>query len=173
MVRVRAALVRLLLAAALAVSSSAANAQPGCGLDTNGFCPRGGGGGNKNLVWYIVGGTVIAIVGALVGYKAYTDQNSTPPPSGPTFQPPPNPPPFNTAALPPDPQLTPPAPRVTPKGPVTAQLRNGFNLPPPGITAYVDNEVMLDTPPPFPTRTLALTPWSHNMTRLETRTFRL
>ena len=55
----------------------------------------------------------------------------------------------------------------------TQALRNGFNLPPPGETRFVPNEVMLDIPSSVPTATLDAIAARHRMTRLETQTFRL
>src|SRR5205807_5639230 len=54
-----------------------------------------------------------------------------------------------------------------------APLRAGFNLPPPGVTRFVPNEVMLDIPPNVTTDSLDAIAARHRMTRLETQSFRL
>jgi hypothetical protein len=54
-----------------------------------------------------------------------------------------------------------------------APLRQGFNLPPPGETRFVPNEVMLDIPPNVTTQSLDAIAVRHRMTRLETQSFRL
>jgi subtilisin family serine protease len=54
-----------------------------------------------------------------------------------------------------------------------APLRQGFNLPPPGETRFVPNEVMLDIPPNVTTAALDAIAARHRMTRLETQSFRL
>jgi subtilisin family serine protease len=54
-----------------------------------------------------------------------------------------------------------------------APLRQGFNLPPPGETRFVPNEVMLDIPPNVTTDSLDAIAARHRMTRLETQSFSL
>ena len=54
-----------------------------------------------------------------------------------------------------------------------APLRAGFNLPPPGETRFVPNEVMLDIPPNVTTAALDAIAARHRMTRLETQSFSL
>ena len=64
-------------------------------------------------------------------------------------------------------------PKGPPGVPKQAPLRNGFNLPPPGETRFVPNEVMLDVPASVPPVTLDQIAARHTMTRLETRPFLL
>jgi subtilisin family serine protease len=52
-------------------------------------------------------------------------------------------------------------------------LRARFNLPPAGETRFVPNEIILDSFPTVPTPTLEAIARRHQMTRLETQTFRL
>src|SRR5437016_4741086 len=76
-----------------------------------------------------------------------------------------------------------PQPKASPaRSPVAAaqrprgaaqMLRANFNVPPPGEGRFVPNEVILDTPPTVPLQDLEAIARRHNMTRLETRTFRL
>jgi subtilisin family serine protease len=54
-----------------------------------------------------------------------------------------------------------------------APLRQGFNLPPPGVTRFVPNEVMLDIPRNLTNESLDAIAARHRMTRLETQSFRL
>jgi hypothetical protein len=57
---------------------------------------------------------------------------------------------------------------------VDPQLARGrFNLPAPGETRFVPNEVILDSIPTVSTPTLETIARRHSMTRMETQTFRL
>jgi hypothetical protein len=60
----------------------------------------------------------------------------------------------------------------TPKTTPTA-LRRGFNVPPPGETRFVPDEVILDVPPNVSEAQLNAIAARHSMTRMETRTFGL
>ena len=62
---------------------------------------------------------------------------------------------------------------VRPAAPPAQQLRSGFNLPPAGETRYLADEVILDVPASVPVPTQDAIAARHNMTRLETRSFRL
>ena len=88
---------------------------------------------------------------------------------------PPDQPPLTQVSLPPTTPFNLPSPKGPggPGGGTTARLRSGFNLPPPGETHFVRDEVMLDIPSRVLEPTLDLIAARHSMTRLETRTFRL
>ncbi len=132
---------------------------------------------DNNVLWYVVGGVVLGIVGWVIKTQIFSDpvpEPSRPPPRDP-------PPPAQG-------EITPPAPRGGggPKGgggggsaggpaPTTIAspaLRRGFDLPAAGA-AYVPNEVILDIAATVPTQTLDAIAARHAMTRLETQAFRL
>jgi subtilisin family serine protease len=58
-------------------------------------------------------------------------------------------------------------------GAAAQPLRSTFNAPPPGEARFVPNEVILESHPTVPTPALEVIARRHNMTRLETQTFRL
>jgi subtilisin family serine protease len=60
-----------------------------------------------------------------------------------------------------------------PAGPAQPRLRRGFDQPPDGETRYLPNEVILDIAASVPTTDLDAIAARHNMTRLETQSFRL
>jgi subtilase family protein len=180
--RGRATFIRLLLAGVLAAASVADGARAqstnlppidqGPGRDGG---PPSNGHNNNKTVWYVVGGVAVAIVGWMIGTRVF---NPDPPPR---LDQPPAIPPLDPISLPP-PGQNPPPTRVqgkqanqgnqsNPGG--TANLRNGFNLPPIGETRFVQNEVMLDIPSSVPAATLNAMAARHGMTRLETQSFRL
>jgi subtilisin family serine protease len=66
-----------------------------------------------------------------------------------------------------------PAAQAQPPSAVLQLARARFNLPAPGETRFVPNEVILDSFPTVPTPTLEAIAQRHAMTRLETQTFRL
>jgi len=185
--RGKATFIRLLLAGILAVASvtDSARAQPNLAAAPSDNLPppsRGGdngnGGSNNKAVWYVVGGVAVAIVGWMIGTRVF---NPDPPPR---LDQPPVIPPLDPISLP-APGQNPPPTRGQGKQanqnnqgnqgnqPGTANLRNGFNLPPLGETRFVQNEVMLDIPSSVPTATLDAVAARHGMTRLESQTFRL
>ena len=181
----RATLIRLLLAAILAVSSGVPDARAQCQITVCPPAPTPGPGPSHHdnkAIWYVVGGVAAGVLGWVIGTKIFSDPK---PPDGPTGFPPgpPNvPPPLTQASLPPSTrlQVNPPSSgggggsgKGGSKGGTTAQLRNGFNLPPLGETRFVPNEVMLEIPLSVPQRTRELIASRHNMTRLETQTFSL
>jgi subtilisin family serine protease len=60
-----------------------------------------------------------------------------------------------------------------PPGQALARLRRGFDQPPDAETRYLPNEVILDIAASVPTADLDAIAARHNMTRLETQSFRL
>lgn len=141
----RGTLTRLLLAAVIAIAAvDTARAQ----CDAN-LCPRPFGSGpptpgnpgpsNHNGL-YILGGIVIAVVAVVVGTKILSIDTGGPPPTPPS---PPTPPPG--PYLPPVTQVQGP-PGGGAGGGTAAPLRSGFNQPPPGVTAFVPDEVLADAP---------------------------
>lgn len=180
----RSMLIRLLLAAVLAVAgvTDGAQAQSLTNLADSGpsrdRVPLPSGSNNNNnhnnnkAVWYVVTGVAVAIAGWMIGTRVFNDPSE--PGSRPRL-PQPTPPPLDQISLPPSGQN--PPPRLGNQGiksrPTTQALRNGFDLPPPGETRFVPDEVMLDIPANVPTTTLDAIAARHRMTRLETRTFRL
>jgi subtilisin family serine protease len=176
----RTMLSRVLLAGALVVATVIPDSSPhaqGCpltNLSTN--CPPGGGGNNSNnnnkVLWYVLGGVAVGVVGWIIGTRVFGQ--------------PERPDPFEGRTSPPDPQDGPPgsytstsaistAPQAT-QAAVRAPVqiaRNGFNLPPPGETRFLTDEVMLDIPSSIPTRLLDTIAARYGMTRLESKTFRL
>jgi len=186
----RTMFIRLLLAGALAVASvtDGARAQGDvaqtslvAGPKDPSPAPAGSNSGNNNkAVWYVVGGAAVAIVGWMIGTRVF---NTPDPVTRPLPQ---VTPPLEQISLPPSGQNPPPARGQGKQGKQgnqgnqgnqakggTANLRNGFHLPPPGETRFVQDEVMLDIPSSVPTAMLDAIAARHRMTRLETRTFRL
>jgi subtilisin family serine protease len=171
----RARLFRLLLAAVLAFATSVHGAQAQFRNEppptSNPSDPH-----RNNVLWFVVGGIALGVIGLFMGKRLFPDPT-------PGDQPPPNrpfdPPPVTQISVDPASQPSQTTRQSkTRKGttgqPKTGQLaRNGFNLPPPGETRFVPNEVMLDIPASVPTRTLDLIAARHSMTRLETQSFRL
>jgi hypothetical protein len=169
----------LLLAGVLAVASvtDGARAQTNVPPSRDGPPPSNGHNNNK-AVWYVVGGVAVAIVGWMIGTRVF---NPDPPPK---LDQPPVIPPLDPISLPAPGQNPPPTRGQGKQGNQgnqssqgnqggTANLRNGFNLPPLGETRFVQNEVMLDIPSSVPTATMDTIAARHRMTRLETRSFRL
>lgn len=168
----RAALFRapLILALTLAIGAQGALAQS-CSLTAcpppNAPSPQPSD-SNRNIIWYIVGGVAGGIIALFIGSRLFP-----PPERGLPPLPPSDPPPPQQANLPPPVEHL-PAPRA--KGlqsKVTQVSRNGFNLPPPGETRFVKNEVMLDIPANVSEAQLEAIARRHSMTRVETQTFRL
>src|SRR5712691_5357084 len=169
----RATLLRVLLAGAIAIATGVHEARAQCPPTTN-FCPPprgpqpgpsspdGGGSGSGNQVgFYILGAVVTAIIGWVIKTQIFPD----PPPSGPPQDAPP---------LPPGPPNPPPLAQIqTSPGTQTAArgLRPTCNLPPVGETHYVTNELVIDAN--ASDQALRAIAARHNMTRLETVTFRL
>jgi hypothetical protein len=60
-----------------------------------------------------------------------------------------------------------------PNAPSVLPLRSSCNLPPAGVTSFVDDHVLLDIPSTVSARDLDLIAARHTMTRLETTTIRL
>ena len=183
--RGRATFIRLLLAGVLVAASvtDGARAQisegPGQTFPppSRGDNGNNGGGNNNKVIWYVVGGAAVAIVGWMIGTQVLK-------PDTPQIDRSPDIPPPAPISLPPSGQSPPPGKGGQGKqgnqsnqgnqakgG--TQALRNGFNLPPPGETRFVPNEVMLDIPSSVPTATLDAIAARHRTTRLETMTFRL
>src|SRR5215813_3883798 len=176
--RGRASFIRLLLAGVLAAACVIDGAQAQL---TNVPPPSRDGpppsdSHNNKTVWYVVGGVAVAIVGWMIGTRVI---NPDPPPK---LDQPPVIPPLDPVSLPAPGQNPPPTRGQGKQGNQfnqgnqsggSANLRNGFNLPPLGETRFVQNEVMLDIPSSVPTATLDAMAARHGMTRLETRTFRL
>jgi subtilisin family serine protease len=177
---IRATLIRLLLAIALAVATGTHDTHAQikeCGGDciapSRGPAPSHH--SNSKTLGYIAIGVGVAVLGWLIG----TQINPGPPdlPPGPGAGLPPGPGPVGQISLPPagQAQVTPPSPQGPggKGGPGVQALRRGFDLPPPGVTAYVWNEAMFDIPSSVPERTLDAIAARHRMTRLETLTIRL
>ncbi|MPZ38412.1 MAG: S8 family serine peptidase, partial [Rhizobiales bacterium] len=131
---------------------------------------------NNNTVWYVVGGIATAAIGAFIASRLFPTPERGLPPQQPSNNLPSDPPPIQPINLPPPGAGAPGAGgsggKGTPKAPTTA-LRKGFNLPPPGETRFVANEVMLDIPSRVSERQLDLIAARHRMVRVETQTFRL
>jgi hypothetical protein len=182
----RAALIRVLLAVALATASGVREAQSQT-QDPIGrpHVPGSHGGhsesGNSNNnVWWIFGGVAAGLLGLAIGRQLLTtpaESVQPAPPRLPPYEPP-------LVQLPTD-----PLPRLRQGGggpgtagaggggagtgsTTTAALRRGFDLPPPGAPHVLD-QVMLDIPASVPTATLDAIAARHDMTRLETVTLRL
>jgi subtilisin family serine protease len=66
-----------------------------------------------------------------------------------------------------------PAAQAQSQGPAPQLPRNRFNLPAPGETRFLPNEIILDSAPAVSTPTLEAIAQRHSMTRMETQTFRL
>jgi subtilisin family serine protease len=168
---IRTTLIRLLLAAVLAIAGVAdgAHAQ---NRDGQGPAPSGSGDGKK-VIWYVVGGIAVAIVGWMIGNHVFNKPDPPPP-----LQPPPNPPPDQLTLQQP-PGQNPPGNQGSQgnqgsrRGPTTQALRRGFDLPPIGETRFVKNELMLDIPSNVSAATMNAIAARHHMTRLETRAVRL
>jgi Subtilase family len=60
-----------------------------------------------------------------------------------------------------------------PSGPTVQALRSACNLPPAGVTSFVDNNVLFDIPSTVSAQVLDDIAARHNMTRLQTTTIRL
>jgi subtilisin family serine protease len=159
----RASLVTML---ALAIGVQGALAQPPCQTRS---CLPPSSDSNRNVIWYIVGGVAGGIVALFLGTRLFPPPERGLPPL-PQSEPPP---PQQTSLPPLQPAESPTVLRGkgAPKG--TAVSRNGFNLPPPGETRFVANEVMLDIPASVSEVQLEAIARRHSMTRLETKTFRL
>jgi subtilisin family serine protease len=114
------------------------------------------------VLWYIVGGVVIAVVAGFIG-SLVTDPG--PPPTLPQSPPPPPPPNPPVAQLP-----TNPAPQAQSVSRVA--LRPTCNLPPVGETRHT-NRLVLDIPGNVSDAQLNAIAQRHDMTRLETFTMRL
>src|SRR5262245_48621854 len=193
----RGTFIRLLLAAVLAVASVPDSARsqnievgprptdgPPKQVPLGGF-PREGGGSNHSnnnkAVWYAVGGVAAVVVGWMIGTQVFK------PDPPPRIDRSPDIPPLQPISLPSPGQGPPPGKgqgkqgnqgnqgnqsnQANQGGPAT--LRSGFNLPPLGETRFVQDEVMLDIPSSVPAATLDAIAARHNMTRLETQTFRI
>jgi len=184
----RTTFIRLLLAGVLAVASvtDSARAQSLTNLDTGSkdqaslpSRENGNNGGNNNkVIWYIAGAAAVAVIGWAIGTRVFN--NPDPDPRAPLPQITPT---LDPISLPPSGQ-TPPGRggKQSNQGNQGNQgnqaskggtLRNGFHLPPPGETRFVQDEVMLDIPSSVPSATLDAIAARHRMTRLETRTIRL
>jgi subtilisin family serine protease len=161
---------RTLLAAvlALALNVQLASAQA-C---TTSFCqppPQPGPSdnhSNRNAIWYVVGGVAGAALGLFVASRLFPPPERGLPPEPPRSD---LPPPQNVN-LQPNTNVRPPADKRAPKFTTTA--RKGFYLPLPGAP-IVENEMMLDIPASVSDAELELIADRHQMTRLETKTFRL
>jgi subtilisin family serine protease len=179
--RGRGTFIRLLLAGVLAAASVTDSAQAQSignfpPTDSRDGPPPSNGHHNNKAVWYAVGGVAVAIVGWMIGTRVFN------PDPAPKLEP--VIPPLDPVSLPAPGQSPPPARgqgkqgnqgnqgnQSNPGG--TANLRNGFNLPPLGETRFVQDEVMLDIPSSVPTATMDAIAARHRMTRLETQSFRL
>jgi hypothetical protein len=165
-------LTRVLLAAVIAVAA-ADTARAQCTFTSNFFCgpppfgrpgppTPGPGGPSHHDGWLIVGAVVFAVVGWAIGNRIFSTDTSGPPPS--SSPPPGSQPGPSTSGL----------PQVSQGpgtgggggggggggaggggggagggGPGTAvTLRSGFNLPPPGETRFVPDEVLADSAAP-------------------------
>jgi subtilisin family serine protease len=155
----RATLTRVLLAAAIAVAAVIDTADAQCITNFCGPPPfgpgpgsPGHGGGSDHRGSYLIGGIVIAIVGLLIGTRIFSAGDSTPPPSSPS---PPDPTPGpSTVSYPRISQVQGPGGAGggggAGAGPGGADaigpVRTGFNQPPRGVTAFVPDEVLADSP---------------------------
>ncbi len=156
-----AAVIRCLLVSLLAVALFAGQARAQDVIIVRPPPPPGGSdsGSNNRFLPYIIGGIIVGVISILIVDRINADNKPPPPPD----QPPPPPPPDGPALT----QLQ--SPRLPPRsGPPVTNLRPGFHLPPPGVTQYVPNEVMLDIPATVSVATLDAIAFSHGMTRLET-----
>jgi hypothetical protein len=168
----RATLIRVLLAAVLAIATALrpAHAQTQPPPPPSPISP-GPTSSSGNAPWFILGGIVAAALGLVILKKSIPD-TSTPslPPSPPS--------------LPPDQPILVQRSVNQPSGQRQGGgnagggtpgplARASFNLPPVGETRFVPNEVILDVPSSVPTPTLEAIAVRHTMTRVETISFRL
>lgn len=161
----------LSLALVLMLWPQSASAQSSCPPTT--FCPppspTPGRGHHDNTVWYVVGGIAAAAISAFIASRLFpTPERGLPP-----DPPPSDPPPIQPVNLPPPGGGAGKAGAGKSVAPKATALRKGFNLPPPGETRFVSNEVMLDIPSSVSSRQLDAIAARHGMVREETRTFRL
>ena len=97
--------------------------------------PSNPSGSRNNVIGYIVGGVVVAIIGLIIANTTFGDPTpAAPPPQPPS---PPNLPPV--AQLPNN-----PIPSAPPRTTTSQRLRPSCNLPPAGETRFVPTEVILD-----------------------------
>jgi hypothetical protein len=157
--------VRLLMAAVLAaaVVTQSANAQTTAPPPNTPPLPVPQRESDNKVIWYFAGAAAALIISALIGIQLFPDP--PPPDRSPPPTLPPDPPPVGPASLGPLP------PRQLPKTPQVA--RTGFNVPPPGETRFVPNEVLLDIPSSVSIGVLDAIAARHAMVRLETHRFAL
>jgi subtilisin family serine protease len=115
------------------------------------------------VIWYIVGGVAIAVIGWIIANQPWNDPG--PPPAPPQPPLPPKQPPL--AQLPDNPS---PASQSASR---TAQLRPSCNLPPVGETRFVPTEIIVDVPANVSAQTLDAIAGRHTMTQMETTSSRL
>jgi subtilisin family serine protease len=173
----RATLLRVLLAVALATATGLREGQTQTnfpsGPSCDGPCPiRGGQGGpgqdsgsNKNVIWYIVGGVVIGVVGWLIANQPWADPPPSPPPPQPPL--PPSQPPV--AQL----QTNPSTASTSSQSASRVALRPTCNLPAVGETRFVPTEVIVDVPANVSAQALDGIAARHAMTQMETTSSRL
>ncbi len=170
----RAVLVRVLLAVVLAVTGAyRAHAQT-AGPPLNNPPSAPGSSDNSRTVLYVVGGVVLGLVGLALGGKLLTDGGGSS--NQPPFTPPPPGPPapgpdLSQLSVNPSPQQG--TGNNSGNNAANLRLRRGFDLPPPGITAYRNDELLLETAAGTPDSVLEAIAARHRMTRVETVTFRL
>jgi subtilisin family serine protease len=173
----KAPLMRMLLAAVLATAGGIHHSRSQEQPCASNFCPPpnrgpadpGGGSGHNNVGWFVLGGVVALVASWAITRHLFPD----PPPPPPRSDPPPGSPGLGQAPRSP----TPPAPRLGggPKGggsSIQAGLRRGFDVPATGAPFVLD-EVILDIASSVPTATLDAIASRHDMTRVETVSFRL
>src|SRR5579871_3809971 len=148
----RAALSRVLLAGVIAVTPAAfsdVRAQTvNCPIILAGPCApssapanTNSGSHNNNIIWYVVGGVVVAAIGAILATHTFPGFGPPPPePPPPGYPPPPVQP--ELTQIPPN--QTPPSPPRPGRGPTVQALRRGFDMPPVGEVRFVPDELLLD-----------------------------
>jgi subtilisin family serine protease len=156
---------RVLLAAALVVAVGVEDSRAQGPCITN-LCPSPTTPGpapshNNNVIWYIVGGVVVAIIGVIIA-QHFGDPG--PPAVEPPSPPPPSPPPV--AQLPATPRPT------GPGQPTQQALRPSCNLPAANETRFVNNEIVVDMAGATDQAMEAVAA-RYGLTRVETTTIRL
>jgi Subtilase family len=182
----RALAIRLLLAAALAAPApfERAKAQSvGCGpqppptntFSANSFsapCPPGR--HHDNTVWYAVGIVVAGVIAWIIGTNVSASAPATTSTSTSIGTGPANVPPPTQVSLPPPGQNIPPAGPAGPAGPGggPAPLKAGCDLPARGVTQFRRDFVVAEFAPGLSEAALDALAAQHQMTRIESQTFR-
>ena len=116
-------------------------------------------GSRNNVIGYVVGGVVVAIIALIIANTTFAN----PAPAAPPPQPPTPPTPPLMAQLPIN-----PTPGATPSTTTSQRLRSSCNLPPAGETRFVPTEVILDIPANASLSEVNSTAARYSMTPIET-----